>query len=55
VSIGPLCESEAIGELLLREANLLTERMQTLAERSALAFGRAAWFHERSISRQISG
>ena len=52
VSVGSLRESEAIGELLLRKACLLTERVQTLAERGAFAFGRSTCFHERSIRRK---
>ena len=53
VGLGSLGKSQSVSELLLRKACLLTQRVQTLDERSAFACGRSARFHERGISRQI--
>jgi hypothetical protein len=44
-----LCESESLGKLLLGEACLLSERVETLTERSSFACGWSAGFHVGSI------
>lgn len=44
MGVGSLCEPESLGKLLLGEACLVSERVETLAERSALACGLPAGF-----------
>jgi hypothetical protein len=44
MSVGSLCEPESLDKLLLGEAGLLTESVETLAERSSFACGWSSGF-----------